>query len=298
MQPFTLRNILVATDFSDLSLLALSHAVLWSQRFGAHLLVLHADEVLPVFDCGYFSTYNPEVVQALADAAAEQLKKCVQECVPPSVPVTSELMTGPPADVIEARVAQKGIELVVLGTHGRGGFSRLLLGSVAERVLRMARHPTLVVRQLLAGREPPLASLRSCPHVSHVLCPVNYTEVARVAFDHAAGVARAFGAPMTAVSIVEPDGGKPPDLQAEEKRLHAWLEPDDSLPCEVRTVVGHGDPAEQVVSLAQETQADLVVIGAQHRRFVDATVLGVTTVRVTRHAPCPVLVVPRVCEAG
>jgi hypothetical protein len=122
------------------------------------------------------STYNPEVVQALAGAAAEQLKKCVQECVPPSVPVTSELKTGPPADIIEARVAQKGIERVVLGTHGRSGFSRLLLGPVAERVLRMTRHSTVSIdaierrlrpcSALLICSIPPDHSNRKAPHSS------------------------------------------------------------------------------------------------------------------------------------
>jgi universal stress protein A len=61
----------------------------------------------------------------------------------------------------------------------------------------------------------------------------------------------------------------------------------------MQPIVRHGDAGEQVITLAQEAKVDLVVIGAQHRRFVDTTVLGVTTVRVTRHAPCPVLVVPR-----
>jgi nucleotide-binding universal stress UspA family protein len=286
MSPFTPRCILVATDFSDLSALALRHAVRWAQQFGSELQVVHAREPFPIVDSGYFCNYSPEVDQVLGAAAAEELRKCVREDVPPGVPVTAELITGSPADVIEACAAEKGIDLVVVGTHGRGGFSRMILGSVAERVLRLACHPTLIVRHSPADKEP------GPPEVRHVLCPVNYTEVACRAVHHACGAAHAFGARMTAVFIVEPKEGHPPDLPAEEERLRAWLASGGSLPCEMKLVVGHGDAAEQVITLARELPADLVVIGAQHRRFVDTTVLGVTTVRVTRHAPCPGLVVP------
>ena len=71
---------------------------------------------------------------------------------------------------------------------------------------------------------------------------------------------------------------------------------DHVVPVVDRTILRQ-EIAGKKIYFAQETQVDLVVISAQHRRFADTTVLGVTTVRVTRHAPCPVLVVPRPSEA-
>jgi nucleotide-binding universal stress UspA family protein len=61
--------------------------------------------------------------------------------------------------------------------------------------------------------------------------------------------------------------------------------------CTIRELTREGEAAEEIVSLAKETPCDLLVIGARHRRFFDSTVLGSTTARVVRHAPCPVLTV-------
>src|SRR5262249_9729353 len=104
-----------------------------------------------------------------------------------------------------------------------------------------------------------------------------------------------FGARLTPVYVVEPreESEAPHNLNRLKELLHAWAPAGTAAGYEIQPVVRHGDAAEQVVTLAKDLKADLVVIGAQHRPFVDTTVLGVTTVRVTRHAPCPVLVVPR-----
>jgi nucleotide-binding universal stress UspA family protein len=204
-----------------------------------------------------------------------------------------------PASKIDECAESGRADLVVLGTHGRGGFGRLLLGSVAERALRMAGRPTLIVRPhppaIDAGAYPSAepASGPQAPAITHILCPVNYSEVAQVAFEHACSVARTFGARLTVLFAVEQKHLTPEGLVRAEEELRFWLPEEPEVECQMQPVVRHGDAGEQVVTLAQEAGVDLVVIGAQHRRFVDTTVLGVTTVRVTRHAPCPVLVVPR-----
>jgi nucleotide-binding universal stress UspA family protein len=208
--------------------------------------------------------------------------------VPFDVRATRELATGSPARVVEEYASAHDIDLVVLGTHGRGGLVRFLLGSVAESTLRLAQHPTLIVRQPSHHAE-----ISEMPRVRHVLCPVNYTDVARDAFAHAAAVAQRFCARLTVVFTCEAEERRYESLHCAEERLRSWLPAEAGTEYDVHPVVRHGDAATEVIALARETAADLVVIGAQHRRFVDTTVLGVTTVRVTRHAPCPVLVVPR-----
>lgn len=296
MEPFTPRQILVGTDFSELSTVALRHAGLWAQRFGASLIVMHAQEFPPVGGDPHFGSYDlTPLIEATRRGAEEQLAEHVRRDVPSGVPVTCETVAGSPAAMIEACAEARGADLVVLGTHGRGGVSRFLLGSVAERTLRLARRPTLIVRQTEGGEDakPPAPSLR------HVLCPVNHTEVARAAFEHARSVARAFDACLTVVFAVEPGEGEltAADLRRAEEDLQSWLSEKPPLDCQMQPVIRHGDPAQQVIGLAREAAVDLVVIGAQHRRFFDDTVLGVTTVRVTRHAPCPVLVAPRSHDA-
>jgi nucleotide-binding universal stress UspA family protein len=196
------------------------------------------------------------------------------------------LRDGSPTRVIDEYTSERPGDLAVLGTHGRGGLGRLLLGSVAEQTLRLARQPTLLVRPL-PGDEA------AAPAVGHILCPMNYTEIGRMAFEHACSAARTFGARLTVVFVVEQEARPPDSVQRAEEMLRTWMPPEAAAGLEIHTVVRHGDAAEQVVALAREAAVDLVVLGAQHRRFADTSVLGVTTVRVTRHSPCPVLVVPR-----
>jgi nucleotide-binding universal stress UspA family protein len=290
MKLFEPRGILAATDFSEVSTAALRHAVLWARRYHAHLTVLYVQEPPPIWSDPYLGSYNlAGLVEAVWTAATQQLDQYLAQHVPSDIPVTRELRSGSPPEVIEEYAAGQAIDLVVLGTHGRGGINRLLLGSVAERTLHQAQRPTLIVGQF----HSPEASDAASPRLRHILCPVNYSEVAHTAFEHAVAVARAFAARLTAVFAAEQEQPTPEELRRAEDQLRAWLPAGSEAKCWIQAVVRPGNAAEQVITLARETGADLVVIGAQHRRFVDSTVLGVTTVRVTRHTPCPVLVVPR-----
>jgi nucleotide-binding universal stress UspA family protein len=289
--PLAPRRLLAATDFSDVSTWALRHAVTWAQRYGAHLTVLHVPEFPPPGDNAYWHLRLGELIEETREATARQLAECVQQHVPPDVAVSQLLLGGFTPRVIEECAAAEGADLVVLGTHGRTGFTRLLLGSVAERTLRIAQRPTLIVREL-TGRE---GSGLELPQLRHILCPVNYSDVARAAFEHAYGVAQTFGARLTVVYAVEPESGtlSPEHLKEAEDRLWYWLPPKAASECQLQPVIRRGHAAEQIITLAREADVDLIVVGAQHRPLVDTTVLGVTTVCVTRHAPCPVLVVPR-----
>jgi len=120
-----MQHILVATDFSDTAEAALDVAIGYARRFGARLHVLH------VFAAGEIA-----VTQLLADAAAR---------AEPDVPVSVGGAGGDAADEILRYASRHPIDLIVVGTHGRTGMSRLILGSVAERVIRGAHCPVLVV---------------------------------------------------------------------------------------------------------------------------------------------------------
>lgn len=305
MEGFTPRRILVGTDFSEVSTWALRHAVMWAQRYQAHLTILHVQQLPWMMDDSQLGVYNlGELLEALQESATQQLADAIQRYVPAELPVASAIVPGMPASEIDAYAESGRADMVVLGTHGRGGFSRLLLGSVAERALRMAGRPTLIVRPHSSANDvgadstaeqasgPPRPEPQA-PAITHILCPVNYSEVARAAFEHACSVARTFGARLTVLFAVEEKHLTPEGMVRGEEELRSWLPPEPAVECQMQPVIRQGDAGEQVVTLAREAGVDLVVIGAQHRRFVDTTVLGVTTLRVTRHAPCPVLVVPR-----
>ena len=83
------------------------------------------------------------------------------------------------------------------------------------------------------------------------------------------------------------------NIKEEEARVRRWIAPELQEVCSYRELVVRGGPAERVLDCADDVGADFLVIGAQHKLFRDATVLGATSERVIRFASCPVLVVPR-----
>lgn len=115
---------------------------------------------------------------------------------------------------------------------------------------------------------------------------MNFTEIGRRALEEAASLATTFAADLLVVHVADvPDGSLPSRLEHE---FAAWIEPDLRDRCSYRHVLARGDAAEQVLEIANHVPADLLVIGAQHRRFSDTTIIGSTTERVVRYARQPV----------
>jgi nucleotide-binding universal stress UspA family protein len=147
MAAVTLTTILHPTDFSENSRVALDWALAWAQQFDARLIVLH---VVPEFAAVY-QLKQEEVerlsthMQQVAEAEMRQLWQERGGAVDYELVVT----IGAPAQEILRIAIERQVDLIVIGTHGRTGLSHLLLGSVAERVVRLAPCPVLIVRSQL-----------------------------------------------------------------------------------------------------------------------------------------------------
>lgn len=145
MKAFT--HILVPVDFEPPSLEALDMAVELALRFGAELTVMHAWE-LPYtaysYAVGPYSAFD--LWQPMADAATERLDATMARVWQRVPNAKSLLRNGPTASEIQRAIEETGADLVVIGTHGRTGVSRLMLGSVAEKVVRLSPVPVLVAR--------------------------------------------------------------------------------------------------------------------------------------------------------
>ena len=172
-----------------------------------------------------------------------------------------------------------------MGTHLRRGWRRVLLGSVSDGVLHGSECPVLTVaaRDGIPGEAPSA--------ITNIICAVNFTDVARESLHVAARVAEAFGARLTILHVLEPD--EVTNIGAGEERIRRWVAPELQDACTYRELVVRGGAAERLLDCADDAGADLLVIGAQHKLFRTATVIGTTTERVIRFASCPVLVVPR-----
>jgi universal stress protein A len=144
---FALREILVPIDFSECSRKALQYAVPMARQFGSRLLLVH---VMPVH---YFvgSEFGPVDVpvpeQELRENSARALDKLSRDEIGSEVPVTTRVCRGQPVQEIVSVAREERVDLILLSTHGHTGLKHVLLGSVAENVVRYAPCPVLVVRQ-------------------------------------------------------------------------------------------------------------------------------------------------------
>jgi nucleotide-binding universal stress UspA family protein len=285
MNPFVITSILAPTDLSDSSIPALRYARFFADRFAAKLTVVHVDplvyplEVAGPFDELYINT-SPEH-QARLRAEVEQQTGAIMAGRPYEIDISN----GQPIPSILGAAKERNADFIVMGTHLRHGWRRALLGSVSEGVLHGSECGVLTV----SARD---GQMRSEPcAITNVLCPVNFTGVARESLHVAGRIAQAFGARLTIVHVLEAD--EVTNVDADEQRVRSWVAPELQQMCSYRELVVRGGAAERVLDCADDLGADFLVIGAQHKLFRDATVIGTTTERLLRFASCPVLVVPR-----
>jgi universal stress protein A len=136
------KKILFPTDFSHTGDAALQLATSLAREHDATLLIVHVEEPPAAYGGG-------EMYYGMPDPVTEDLKKMLSEIVPtdPNVRYEHQLITGDPATSIARLAEQEGAEMIVMGTHGRTGLLRLLMGSVAEAVVRRAPCPVLTLKQ-------------------------------------------------------------------------------------------------------------------------------------------------------
>jgi nucleotide-binding universal stress UspA family protein len=144
-----IHRILVPTDFSPTSDIALQYAIDLAERLHSRIHLLHVidDASLAIaYPDGIYVPAGPDLLDRLIQEGANQLKASVGRCITAGVMTDQEVLIGSPARVIAQTAASRGMDLIVMGTHGRGAFAHLLLGSVAERVVRTAPCAVLTVR--------------------------------------------------------------------------------------------------------------------------------------------------------
>lgn len=140
-----LRHILLPFDFSDGAKLALQHAIGYARAFDARLTLLHIVH-LPYLGSGFGPGDGALIEAGLVADVSEQLHALAGEVEREGVPVEALVRVGHPASEVVDVAQREGIALIVMGTHGRTGLRHVLLGSVAEHVVRHAPCPVLVVR--------------------------------------------------------------------------------------------------------------------------------------------------------
>jgi nucleotide-binding universal stress UspA family protein len=280
---YDFKRILIPTDLSDFSGLALKYGALFAGQAGSELTLLFVEDAyipidLQAMPLVHYLENAPASRDSLMEKLAEQARLYA-----PGVRVQSRIVTEAPSRGIVETANDIDADLIIMGTHGRHGVERAFLGSVTERVLRDTDRAVFTVSPLHFALEGEIA-------IRRILCPVNFTPVGREALTYAAGVAATFHAELVVTYVVE--SGENPLLSHEGKELASWIAPAVGERIKYREIIAHGDAAIRVLETAAEVDADLMVIGSQHKFFSDTTVIGTTTERVTRFARIPVITVP------
>jgi nucleotide-binding universal stress UspA family protein len=296
-------RILCATDFSEQARHAMTCAVALARAWKATLVVLHVHRLSAPLLVGPYLGSELAAPLPLAAEERDELREALVEFVRAArvagvrVDTRLEEAVRVPYSIADCAAAERA-NLIVIGTHGRSGFERWVLGSVTERLLRVAPVPLLTVpprvEETDSGR--PMS-------IDRIICPLDFGPSSVRALDQAVSLAERTGASVTAVHVVDLSSGAPEPIRREllEYRARRFEEGRrqlvEAIPetvrrrAKVNELVLVGKPHEEIVRLASDRQADLVVMGVQGRGVMEMLFLGSTANQVVRQAPCPVLTV-------
>jgi nucleotide-binding universal stress UspA family protein len=284
-----LKKILLATDFSAASEAALPHALNIAGHYGSILYVAHV--ICPEFAGVVSPEMTPTTLEQAQGSAQQEMERWLSAGRQRSVWCQPLIGEGAIWDVLLDMIHQNGIDLVVVGTAGRRGLRKLLLGSVAEEVFRMSPCPVLTVGPKTS--ETPSMDVQ----LGHILYPVEFVPDSSDAAAYAVSLAEEYRAKLTLMRVfgeVVPSAEEKAQLQ---QPVRHWM--DDHIPAEsdlrerISFELGFGPTAEAIVEFAGDRGVDLIVMGVQRLDPVMAAHLPKpdTAYEVVRTAPCPVLTV-------
>jgi len=292
-----LKRILCPIDFSEFSIRAYRYALSIASHYGARLFVQHVAELwrYPYADFAATAGLFDEFCRALREKGEEQLQQFVKTTTYDKVQPERIVQQGMAADCILAFAEDQKADLIVMGTHGRRGFDRLMLGSVTERVIRKAPCPVLAVNNPshdFIGSDPQPGPVQ----LNRILFCTDFSENSQRALEHATSLATEYNAELTLLHVLE---DAPTARRLKQVIAAATEQLDQLIPAKprkagkirIKTTVRVGKPYQQIVQLALEAQTDLVTMAVRGRGALDLAVFGSTTHRVMQFGPCPVLVV-------
>jgi nucleotide-binding universal stress UspA family protein len=297
-----IKTILVPVDFSECSKQALARAGMLAKTLGATLHVVHVWELPDVLPPGANEgIYDGQLVGMVEKFASTKLHELVNDARAEGLPIAESLLeTGRSWRVVVQLAREKHFDLIVLGTHGRRGLERALLGSVAEKVVRCSTVPVMTVHGAAQPERP----------VERILVPVDYSESSRRALDMAESLSSSLGAELDVVhvwdkpafpgtqTLIETSDGKRRSLseivrENSEHEMQAFLQ---SQRASSGAALPHrlldGEPAATLLAELERGAHDLVVMGTRGHTGLKHALLGSTAEKLVRFSPVSVLTVP------
>jgi len=295
---FSLNNILVPVDFSEASMEALQYVRALSAASGATIHAIYVQQPSAMIaDLNGVPISTPPDCETATERGVA-LDKLLSKDAPRGIVYTTDSRIGYPVEVINSMAGETEADMIVITTHGRKGFSRLLFGSVTERVIREGRCPVLVLRP---GQE------RYCEapfRMKKVLLPIDLTEHSQQAIQYGVGLARKFGAEITLAHFI-------PRLGASEKEeispaaidefrwtketVEHWLEKAlenrEMENVATKCVALDGSILAELPEYVKKEGFDLIVCTTHGFGGLRHLLFGSIAEDVMRESPCPVLII-------
>jgi nucleotide-binding universal stress UspA family protein len=275
----TFERILVPTDFSETSERALEYAKAIAGQDNSQLLLVHVSPPVNLIT-------PPEAawidISQIRSAEEERLQQSGAALRSEGYRARTISPTGALYDEILSVVKQNGVDLIVLGTHGRKGYDRLLLGSDAEAILRQAHCPVLIV-----GPATPALKGKAW-HVREVACATTLDPRSAHVAAFAHKLATQHGAELVLFHAQDPDSPDADWASFEEAFHHYVPEGSGSCMC-LRTRLAKTAAGTSIVDLAKERGCDLIVMGAHPASSMATHMSPGTAAKVLIEAPCPVM---------
>ncbi len=286
--PAVIKNILYATDFSPYSNAALPLALAMTHQHKAKLYAVHV-----LTPDSYLLFASPESWPAILESGEPELQRNAErlEAQLRGVPHQVLRLTGDISEVIFRVVRENQIDMMVLGTHGRTGVRRMLMGSAAEKIFRQSFIPVLTVG-------PNVSPQKTVAEVNRVLFATDFSPESLAALPHAISIAHEHHARLAVLHVLVEPGTEAYNPETKTgvalRRLKELVPAELGLLFEPEFAVGFGDPSEVILRFASERSSDLIVLGIRPPRAsgTSLTHFANTTVqKIVSHAHCPVVTV-------
>ena len=289
-----LKSILCPIDFSDFSAAAYQYALSLAEYYKAKIVALHIVELwkYPFADYAAHEADYAKFSRAMNEGGEVQLQRFVKEYSVGVLQPELVVRQGNAPRCILSVAQKENMEVIVMGTHGRRGFDRLVLGSTTDRVIRKAACPVLVVSD---SSHNALGTGPDGRHrLSRILYCTDFSNNSERARSYAISLAAEYDAELVLLHVAE----SPSDVARAEEIVAEHTHELDKLVSEterknlnLRSAVRFGKPYEEIVRYATGGQASLIIMTARGGDSVDRAVFGSTTYRVIQLGPCPVLAI-------
>ncbi len=292
---------LFPTDFSSASSKALDHALVLAHKYDAELIMLHV-EVPHAHDPNNPLKEFPDLDELFA-FIRQQVEGRVEDDDLPVIKGTTPIREEVRRNISDANeildfIEQEKIDLVIMGTHGRGVLKQFVLGSTTEKVVRGSLAPVLTIHK---GED---LLITNQGNYKRILAPVDFSDASRESLQLAINLSKKFSSELIVIHVFEPVLSSPgffsekptaaeidPDLtKRSEEALHHFA--GDILPDYAQFKLRSGQVQRQLTDFVNKNEVDLIVIANQGWNAMDRFLIGGTTEKLIRNSPVPVMVKP------